>query len=73
MQVVETINEMRQARNKLAAPVGFVATMGFPPALSQSRLGPGDAQLVEDTTGQGSTTRVVSEEPVIPGVVPLAE
>jgi pantoate--beta-alanine ligase len=28
MKVIETINEMRQARKKLAEPVGFVATMG---------------------------------------------
>ncbi len=29
MQVVKTIAEMRQLRGKLAAPVGFVATMGY--------------------------------------------
>ncbi|MFX1269983.1 MAG: pantoate--beta-alanine ligase [Promethearchaeota archaeon] len=28
MKVIETINEMRQARKELAEPVGFVATMG---------------------------------------------
>ena len=37
------------------------------------RFGPGDARLVEDTTGQGHTTRVVSDEPVVMGIVPLAE
>ena len=36
------------------------------------RFGPGDARLVEDTTGQGHTTRVVSDEPVVMGIIPLA-
>ena len=40
---------------------------------TKRRFGPGDARLVEDTTGQGHTTQVVSDEPVIMGVVPLAE
>lgn len=37
------------------------------------RFGPGDARLVEDTTGKGHTTRVVSTEPVLTAVIPLAE
>ena len=37
------------------------------------RFGPGDARLVEDTTGQGHTTRVVSDEPTVTAVVPLAD
>jgi len=37
------------------------------------RFGPGDARLVEDTTGKGHTTRVVSSEPVLTAVIPLAE
>ena len=37
------------------------------------RYGPGDARLVEDTTGQGHTTRVVSNEPCLLAIVPLAE
>ena len=36
------------------------------------RYGPGDARLVEDTTGQGHTTRVVSDTPSLTAVVPLA-
>ena len=36
------------------------------------RFGPGDARLVEDTTGQGHTTRVVGDQPSITAVVPLA-
>jgi quercetin dioxygenase-like cupin family protein len=35
------------------------------------RFGPGDARLVEDTTGQGHTTRFVGS-PVITAVIPLA-
>lgn len=35
-------------------------------------FGPGDARLVEDTTGKGHTTRVVSTEPVVTATVPLA-
>ncbi len=38
-----------------------------------SRYGPGDARLVEDTTGQGHTTRVVGDQPSITAVVPLAD
>lgn len=37
------------------------------------RFGPGDARLVEDTTGQGHTTRVVGDGPTITAVVPLAD
>jgi len=36
------------------------------------RFGPGDARLVEDTTGQGHTTRFVGPGPVITAVIPLA-
>ncbi len=35
-------------------------------------FGPGDARLVEDTTGKGHTTRVVGNEPVLTATVPLA-
>ncbi len=38
-----------------------------------SRYGPGDARLVEDTTGQGHTTRVVGDQPSITAVIPLAD
>ena len=37
------------------------------------RFGPGDARLVEDTTGQGHTTRVVGDQPTVTAVVPLAD
>jgi quercetin dioxygenase-like cupin family protein len=37
------------------------------------RFGPGDARLVEDTTGSGHTTRVVGSDPVLTAVIPLAE
>ena len=40
---------------------------------STSRYGPGDARLVEDTTGQGHTTRVVGDQPSVTAVVPLAD
>jgi hypothetical protein len=36
------------------------------------RFGPGDARLVEDTTGQGHTTRFVGPGPVITATIPLA-
>jgi quercetin dioxygenase-like cupin family protein len=39
---------------------------------SRRIFGPGDARLVEDTTGQGHTTRVVGDEPVVTATVPLA-
>ena len=35
-------------------------------------FGPGDARLVEDTTGQGHTTRVGGNEPCLTATVPLA-
>ena len=38
-----------------------------------SRFGPGDARLVEDTVGQGHTTRVTSEGSCIHVVIPLSE
>ncbi len=37
------------------------------------RYKPGDARLVEDTTGQGHTTRVVGDQPSIHVVIPLAD
>lgn len=37
------------------------------------RFGPGDARLVEDTTGRGHTTRVVGAEPCLMAYVPLAD
>lgn len=37
------------------------------------RFGPGDARLVEDTTGRGHTTRVVGIDPVLTAVIPLAD
>ena len=37
------------------------------------RYQPGDARLVEDTTGQGHTTRVIGKEPSINAVIPLAD
>ena len=36
------------------------------------RFGPGDARLVEDTTGQGHTTRYLGPRPVITATIPLA-
>jgi quercetin dioxygenase-like cupin family protein len=36
------------------------------------RFGPGDARLVEDTTGQGHTTRYVGPGTVITATIPLA-
>ena len=39
---------------------------------SFSRYGPGDARLVEDTSGQGHTTRIVGDQPSITAVIPLA-
>lgn len=35
--------------------------------------GPGDARLVEDTTGHGHTTRTVGNEPVLNVTIPLAD
>jgi quercetin dioxygenase-like cupin family protein len=37
------------------------------------RFGPGDARLVEDTTGKGHTSRVVCDEPSVMAVIPLAD
>jgi quercetin dioxygenase-like cupin family protein len=39
---------------------------------SKHTFNPGDARLVEDTTGQGHTTRVPGDAPSISCVVPLA-
>lgn len=36
-------------------------------------FGPGDARLVEDTTGKGHTTRVIGHEPCLTATVPLAQ
>ncbi|MBC8281935.1 MAG: hypothetical protein H8E48_14215 [Chloroflexi bacterium] len=36
------------------------------------RFGPGDARLVEDTTGKGHTTTVPGDEPSITAVIPLS-
>ncbi|MBI3325347.1 MAG: hypothetical protein HYZ81_01395 [Nitrospinae bacterium] len=36
------------------------------------RFGPGDARLVEDTSGHGHTTRVVGNQPCVTAVVPGA-
>ena len=36
------------------------------------RFGAGDARLVDDTTGQGHTTRAIGDAPVLTAVVPLA-
>jgi hypothetical protein len=40
---------------------------------SKQVFGPGDARLVEDTTGRGHTTRVVGNEPCITATVPLVQ
>src|SRR5919197_6192148 len=40
---------------------------------SKHVFGPGDARLVEDTTGRGHTTRVVSQVPVVTATIPLAQ
>ena len=39
---------------------------------SKHVFGPGDARLVEDTTGQGHTTRVLGSAPCVTATVPLA-
>ncbi len=39
---------------------------------STHTFGPGDARLVEDTTGKGHTTLVPGGEPSITAVIPLA-
>ena len=40
---------------------------------SLHRFGPGDARLVEDTTGEGHTTRVVSSGPSVAAFIHLAD
>jgi quercetin dioxygenase-like cupin family protein len=40
---------------------------------SKHRFGAGDARLVEDTTGQGHTTRVVGDAPCLTATIPLAQ
>jgi len=37
------------------------------------RYQPGDARLVEDTTGQGHTTRVIGDQPSITATIHLTE
>ncbi len=37
------------------------------------RFGPGDARLIEDTTGQGHTTSVPGDEPNVHMIIPLAD
>ena len=39
---------------------------------SKHRFGPGDARLVEDTTGKGHTTAVHGDEPCVTATIPLA-
>ncbi|MDA0364346.1 MAG: hypothetical protein O3B31_01270 [Chloroflexi bacterium] len=39
---------------------------------SNQVFGPGDARLVEDTTGRGHTTRVHGNEPCVTATVPLS-
>ena len=40
---------------------------------SKHLFGPGDARLVEDTTGKGHTTRVHGSAPCLTATIPLAE
>ncbi|MBI1846213.1 MAG: hypothetical protein HYR86_04480 [Candidatus Rokubacteria bacterium] len=40
---------------------------------SKHLFGPGDARLVEDTTGKGHTTRVHGTQPCLVATVPLAK
>lgn len=40
---------------------------------SKQVFGPGDARLVEDTTGQGHTTRVHGSQPCLTATIPLEE
>jgi hypothetical protein len=40
---------------------------------SKHVFGPGDARLVEDTTGKGHTTRVLGSQPCITATIPLAQ
>src|SRR5256885_15341574 len=39
---------------------------------SKHVFGPGDARLVEDTTGKGHTTRQLGNEPCVTATIPLA-
>ncbi len=39
---------------------------------SKHVFGPGDARLVEDTTGKGHTTRVPGSQPCVTATIPLA-
>jgi hypothetical protein len=39
---------------------------------SKHLFGPGDARLVEDTTGQGHTTKVHGNRPCLTATIPLA-
>ncbi len=39
---------------------------------SKHIFGPGDARLVEDTTGRGHTTRVHGNQPCVTATIPLA-
>ncbi len=40
---------------------------------SKHLFGPGDARLVEDTTGQGHTTKVHGNQPCLTATIPLAQ
>jgi hypothetical protein len=55
-------------------PVPRLAS-GPAPAVRHHPLlfGPGDARLVEDTTGQGHTTRVRGNRPGVTATIPLAQ
>ena len=50
-----------------------VTLVDFDTEVRVARYRPGDARLVEDTTGQGHTTRVVGNEPCLTATVPLAQ
>jgi hypothetical protein len=39
---------------------------------TKQTFGPGDARLVEDTTGKGHTTRTVGDQPCLTATIPLA-
>src|SRR5712691_10910277 len=39
----------------------------------QLEIGPGDARLVEDTTGKGHTTRVLGNQICVTATIPLAQ
>jgi hypothetical protein len=40
---------------------------------SRHVFGPGDARLVEDTSGKGHTTRTYGNEPCVTATIPLAQ